>query len=58
MLGVLLSGAYLFFPFFFVPIEWAKNPKVQPWVEGVLIGVVAVWCVEFLIAANEVVHGS
>jgi len=58
MLDLLLAGGTLSLPFLFVPIEWAENPKVQPWVERLVIGTVAVWCLLFLITANEVVHGS
>ena len=58
MLDLLLAGGTLSIPFLFVPTEWAENPRIQPWVERLFIGAAAVWCLQFLIVANEVIQGS
>ena len=58
MLDLLLAGGTLSLPILFLPLEWAENPRIQPWLERFLIGVTAIWCVYFLIVANDVVHGT
>jgi hypothetical protein len=49
MLEILLGGGCLSIPLLFVPVEWAKNPKVQPWVERLIIGTVAICCLHLFI---------
>jgi len=58
MLELLFAGGCVSLPFLVMPIEWGENPRVQPWIERLIIGTVAVWLLLFLITASEVVHGS